>query len=209
MSDIRFDRLGNNGCEGERGERGERGRRGHRGPTGPTGSFGSTGATGPSGVSPQGLAAYGYLVGIDDDTILANADVTFGSGIGTGLGFPILPGGSAFTLLSDGDYEFNFYVVGQHANGSTVSLEFGLFGNGFPLGAAYEFRSNQGTGVDAINDIQVVRGQGIIHLVAGTAVSVRNRTGSGTGGLPVFLTAVAPGGEQGANRTFTMKKLSA
>jgi hypothetical protein len=119
---------------------------------------------------------------------------------------PPAPGGDAFTVLSDGDYEYDFYIVGQHDQADLTSLEFVLVLNGVPQGAPHEFRSNQQNGA---TDVQVVRGQGIISIGAGAAVSVRNRTGSAVGGIAVTVAGTAPGGELGANRTLSLKKLSA
>jgi hypothetical protein len=42
--------------------------------------------------------------------------------------------------------------------------------------------------------------------VAGALITLRNRTGGGT--QAVVCTGVAPGGEQGANVTLSLKKLS-
>lgn len=212
LEDLGRGRRGPRGERGHRGERGERGDRGHEGTTGPTGSIGSTGftgPTGPTGTSPNGLGSYGYAAGIEGDTIAANADVDFDQG---GLVFPHVgitppsPGGTGFTVLSDGDYEYEFYVVGGHNNADTTSMVFGIFLDGVSPGAAHEFRSNQQA---SAADIQVVRGEGIINIGAGTTVTLRNRTGSGT--IAVDVSAGAPGPEPRevtANRTLSLKKLS-
>jgi len=204
--------------EGKRGHRGHRGNDGSTGPTGPTGpSSGPTGPTGPSGptgstgpggatgpTGTAGLAAYGYAVGTADSTIASNTDVTFDEG---GNAFPNVgitvpaPGGTSFTILTTGDYEYNFYVVGQHDNAATTSMVFSLFVNGvqFQL-ATHTFRSNQGAGA---SDIQLVRGDGIIHLTAGDVVTLRNLTASA-----IVVTALAPIGIAATNRTLSLKKLS-
>src|SRR5262245_48837909 len=167
--------------------------RGARGPTGPTGATGGS------------SAAYGYAAGINDDAIPAGTDVAFDLG---GLMFPNVgitppsPGGNSFVVLTAGDYEYDFYVAGQHANAATRPLEFAIFVNSSPQGAAHEFRSNQQA---AASDVQVCRGQGIISLQAGDVVTLNNRTFSPT----VLVTAIPPGGgEQAANRTLSLKKLS-
>jgi hypothetical protein len=177
------------------------------GATGPTGPFGTgpTGPTGPSNV--QGLAAYGHAVGTATNTIDANVDVAFSQG---GLAFPHTgiippaPGGSVFTILTDGDYVYDFHVVGSHDNAATTSLEFALFLNGVSPGAAHEFRSNQQA---SAADVQIVWGHGIISIAAGTSVTIRNRTEIGT--AKVNVTTAAPGGETSANCTLSLMKLSA
>lgn len=175
--------------------------------TGPTGSSGPTGPTGSSIV--QGLSAYGYAVGADGTTIPPNADVIFDLG---GLAFPHAgiippsPGGVGFTVLVTGDYEYDFYVAGHNVDTpATTGLEFALFLDGSPQGVAHEFRSNQQGGGSA-NDTLVVRGQGIIAISAGATVTIRNRSGGGV--TAIVVTAFAPGGEPGANRTLSLKKLS-
>jgi len=162
---------------------------------------------GGAGVS-YGLVAYGYAVGDADTTIAGNTDVTFNLG---GAAFPNVgltppaPGGTTFTILTDGDYEYNFYVAALNPSPTTTALEFAIFVDGSSAGAAHEFRSNQQTSSSS-DDTQVVCGQGIISLAAGDSVTLRNRTGSG--GVTVVADGVAPGGEQGANRTLSLKKLS-
>ena len=207
MSDIK---AGSRGPRGPRGPEGHRGDRGRKGDDGDDGDTGATGPTGPTGASDaQGLAAYGHAVGINSDTFNANVDVRFDQG---GLIFPNIgitvptPGGTAFTILSTGDYEYDFYVAAHNPqNPGTTALTFAIFLNGGSAGAAHEFRSNQQL-AGATGDTMVVRGQGIIRLVAGTIVTLRNRSGAGT--VKVEVDAAAPGGEQGANRTLSLKKLS-
>jgi hypothetical protein len=215
MSDIRTGSIGPRGPrgpEGHRGDKGHRGPDGNTGPTGPSGGFtgptGPIGQTGPEG-EQEGLAAYGYAVGISTLTIGTNADVIFDQG---GAAFPNVgitppaPAGTSFTILSSGDYEYDLYVAGTHEQAATTSMEFALFVNGFLQGVAHEFRSNQGNGA---LDIQVVRGQGIISLVAGDVVTLRNRTGAGDGFYTVDVTSASSKGEPSANRTLSLKKLSA
>lgn len=213
---------------GEEGKRGRRGPRGHdgdpgtTGPTGPaggpTGSTGPTGPTGPTGAigatglsDVQGLAAYGHAVADSSQTTEADDDVIFNLG-GTpfpnaGITVPA-PGGQAFVVLSDGDYEYDFYVAGHNLNTpTTTALEFAIALNGVSQGPAHEFQSNQAVATATADDVMVVRGQGIISLVAGDVVTLRNRTGAGT--EDVTTLASAPGGDVCANITLSLKKLSA
>ncbi len=162
-----------------------------------------TGATGATGAFGEGLGAYGHAVGTNDDAFDVNEAVRFNLG---GLVFPNVgitppaPGGISFIILSSGDYEYNFFVAGQHSTGGTTSMVFGLFLNGVSAGVPHTFRSNQGSNN---NDVQVVRGQGLISIAAGVAVSIENLSGE-----KVNVTALAPGGVASANRTLTLKKLS-
>lgn len=174
-----------------------RGRRGPRGPAGPAGP------SGPSGAA--GITAYGYAVGIEDLTIDGDQDARFSSG---GLDFPHVgllvpdPGTAAFTVLSEGAYEYSFYVVGNSLN---VTNEFGMYVDGVSAGDSHEFRSDT-LNVADVNNAKVVRGSGIFQLDAGAVVTLRNRTGAGT--RQVKLSASAPGAEVTANVTLSLKKLS-
>lgn len=212
MSEIR---TGSRGPEGPRGDRGRRGPDGNTGPTGPVGgATGPTGPTGPTGATGsslvQGLAAYGHAVNIGGGTIGANQNVTFdqGAAVFPNVGVtPMAPGGSSFVVLTGGDYEYDFYVAGHNVDTpTTTALEFALFLNGVSAGAAHEFQSNHQGGATTANDVMVCRGQGIISIGVGATVTVRNRSGSGA--QQIVLSAAAPGGEQCANATFTLKKLS-
>ena len=55
------------------------------------------------------------------------------------------------------------------------------------------------------SDVQVVTGNGIILLTSGDTITLHNRTNTGTDSVTV--TAQAPGGETGPNRTLVLKKL--
>lgn len=220
------------GERGERGERGRRGHRGHRGrdgrdgatgPTGPTGSssgstgftgptgatggFGSTGPTGPSGEGSQGLVAYGYAAGINTTDFTQGIDVQFDQG---GLVFPNAgltppaPNGTAFTILTTGDYEYDFYFCGHvQANVGNTSVDLGIFVNGVSAGTAHTFRSNFNLTGASADDELVCRGEGIIHLVAGDLVTIRVVSpAKGT------ASSNARGGDATANRTLSLKKLS-
>jgi len=196
------------------GEDGDRGGSGRRGPQGPSGSAGPTGPAGPAGptgpAGPAGATAYGFAVADDAQTITAHAAAVFNLG---GTPFPNVgitvpaPGGTSFVVSSDGDYEYNFYVAAHNQDSPTTrALEFALALDGVSQGPAHEFQSNhQGTATTA-NDLMVVRGQGILSIGAGTAVTLLNRTGAGT--EKVETAATAPGGEACANVTLSLKKLS-
>ncbi len=224
MADIKMtlpgrdggDRDGSGACGEEPGES----RRGPRGPSGPPGTNGTNGTTGPTGTSgsmgstgatgPSGTSAYGYAVNDVEQEFEPNTDVRFNLG---GTPFPNVgitvpaPGGSAFVVLSGGDYEYNFYVAAHNIDTpTTTALEFAIFLNGASSSPAHEFQSNHQGPATSADDLMVVRGQGIISLGAGTIVTLRNRTGGGTE-KPVAV-ANAPGGEQCANATLSLKKLS-
>lgn len=204
------------GERGERGKRGKRGQRGHHGhdgdtgltgPTGPTGSTGGTGPQGPTGSSAgEGLAAYGYAVNSNEQTVAADEAVRFAQG---GLVFPNVgiippaPNGTTFTILSDGDYEYIFYAIGQHALAITFPMQFAIFVNGINQGVGHEFSGNRG---DNVNDMQIIRGQGIIHLLAGQLVTLVNRTANGTVAVVLIQSFGIP--PETNNATLSLKKLS-
>lgn len=105
-----------------------------------------------------------------------------------------------FTILSEGDYEYIFYAVGQHDQATTFGMQFAIFVNGVNQGAGHAFHSNVG---DNDSDVQIVRGQGIVHLLAGDVVTLVNRTGDGT--ISVALISST----ESNNATLSLKKLSA
>lgn len=193
--------------DGERGRRGKRGHDGHDGSTGPTGPTGPTGSTGPTGPG-SGDPVYGYAVADANQTIPPNTDVTFNlGGIPPNVGLtPPAPGGTAFVVLTAGDYEYNFYVAGFDAPFGTMNpLVFTIFLNGVSAGVPHTFRSNQQA---SAADSKVCRGQGILSIAAGTSVTLRN-----TNEDTVTLTAMTFGdGESAviptANATLSLKKLS-
>jgi hypothetical protein len=115
---------------------------------------------------------------------------------------PPAPGGTAFAILAAGDYEYIFYAVAQHEQANAVGMQFAVFVNGFgvPPTLGHEFHSNVG---DNVNDVQLVRGQGILQLFAGDVVTLVNRTGNGT--IKVDLIS----SPESNNATLSLKKLSA
>lgn len=177
---------------------------GFTGPTGPTGATGDTGPQGPTGSSEggQGLAAYGYAANFGQQVVDADQAVIFSLG---GLVFPNVgitppaPGGNSFTILTEGDYEYIFYAVAQHEDADSTVMQFAIFVNGVNQGPGHEFSSNfSGDG----NDVQLVRGQGIIHLEAGDVVTLVNRTSNGTRDVQLISST------ESNNATLSLKKLS-
>lgn len=233
MSDA-HKRAGSDDCDdcdsGERGEQGERGKRGKRGPrghdgrdgrdgnTGPTGPVGPSGLTGPFGPTgsagltgatgssaPQGLAAFGYAAFNGSQIIGPNADVTFN--LVTFPNFGIVPptmGGSAFTILSGGTYQYDFFVAG--VNDEVIdSLTFGIALSGIFQGFPTTFPSNQQT---AQNNFKVCRGQGLIGIAAGALVTLRNRTSGGIGTVALAPNAPGGGAEAVTSASLLLKKLT-
>jgi hypothetical protein len=111
------------------------------------------------------------------------------------------PGGTSFVIASSGAYEYDFYVAGMPS--TNVPLEFVIFVNGVSQGPAHEFRSETSA---SASDLPVIRGHGIIQLAAGDTVNLHNRTNTVTDTVTVI--SVPLGGEAGANRTLTLKKLN-
>jgi hypothetical protein len=109
------------------------------------------------------------------------------------------PNGTAFTILSEGDYEYIFYAVARGVD-PAFAMQFAIFVNGVNQGAGHEFNSNRSDGGE--NDALLVRGQGIIHLVVGDVVTLVNRTGNGTIKLDLLSST------ESNNATLSLKKLS-
>lgn len=112
---------------------------------------------------------------------------------------PPAPAGNSFTILSEGDYEYIFYAVGQHDQATSQTMQFAIYVNGVNQGPGHEFNSNFAG--DA-NDVQLVRGEGIIHLLAGDVVTLVNRTGNGTVKVQLISST------ESNNATLSLKKLS-
>jgi hypothetical protein len=136
-----------------------------------------------------------------------NQDVRFNLG---GTGFPNVgitvpgPNGTAFTILSSGDYEWEFYVAAHNLqNPDDNALDFAIAVNGVPQGPGHAAQSNHQL-TSGSDDVMVVRGNGIIALSAGNTVSLQNRTTS-----KLILAPNAPGSALPCpNATLTLKKLS-
>lgn len=151
------------------------------------------------------MTAFGYAVGQSDTTIGANANVVFDLGAtpfpNQGFTSVPAPAGTSFVIASAGAYEYDFYVAGLPS--TNTQLEFAITVNGVVQGPSHEFRSDS---TATATDVLTVRGQGIILLAAADVVTLRNRTLSGVDS--VLVTSVPAGGEAGANRTLSLKKLN-
>jgi len=151
------------------------------------------------------LNAYGYAEGQSTTVIGADADVTFDLGATpyphAGFSSVPAPGGSAFVVLTNGVYEFDWYISGLPS--TNFPLVFTLYRNGAPAVGQYSYRSQTtASATDVLNNY----GHGLIQLVVGDIVTVHNRTVSGSD--TVAVTSVPLGGEAGANRTFSLKRIN-
>ncbi len=209
----------NTGATGPAGSTGSTGPAGNSS-TGPTGAIGNsfTGPTGPSGgggTGPTGAAggllAYGYAVGQSTATVVANAAIVFdlGGTVYPNAGItPPAPGGTTFTILSTGIYEFNFYVCAQDGAATTQSIQIGLWRNGAqassPNTQGYIFQSSLGS---TAGNTQLCIGEGIISLTASDTITLNNITNSGTTSIN-FVSAGGGVTTAGANRTLTLKRIA-
>jgi len=107
-------------------------------------------------------------------------------------------------VATTGDYEFDFYVAGDHQTSGTTPLAFAIFIGGVSAGTNYEFVGDQGN-----NAAQVCVGHGIIHLTAGDNVTLRNRTNTGGGGESVNVSNPAGVGADAdsSNRMFSLSRV--
>jgi hypothetical protein len=182
------------------------------GATGATGSQGATGAAG-GGVAP----AYGVAYGASAAAIGADSAVVFDLGASPypNQGFTSVPapGGTAFVVATTGDYEFDFYVVGNNPAFATVPLVFAVFINGAstagttgnPTGTEFVGELNPDPALPATRE--TVIGHGILHLVAGQSVTLHNRTNTVTDVVTVFNPA-AVGSDAGSyNRMFSLNRV--
>jgi hypothetical protein len=158
----------------------------------------------------MGLAAYGHAVnsGGSDQTVDTGNPVVFNLG---GTGFPsagiMVPAapGTTFTIVSGGDYEYDFYIAGNNPNapGVNSALDFALAVNGVPQGPGHASQSNYQGATTTPDDTLVLRGQGIITLLAGNTVTLQNR------GPDAVLAPNAAGSALACpNASLTLKKLS-
>ena len=229
-------RDGRDGCDGHDGSTGPTGNDGSTGPTGPTGNDGSTGPTGSTrtgstgpvgptgpcctgptgpagggGTGTTGLAAYGYAVSTTDQEVTTGEPVSFSNG-GDVFPFagltPPLPTESAFTILSEGDYEYSLYVAGRMNSGEgdlSTGLDFGIRVNGAIPAPGHIFHSSAveveivDSAPPVVEQTQLVSGSGIIHLLEGDVVTLVNE------GQDVVLAAFPAGSN---NATLSLKKLS-
>jgi hypothetical protein len=186
---------------------------GTTGPTGYTGYTGTTGYTGPAGAA-GGLLAYGTAVGDAAAAVVGNAAIVFDLG-GTvypnaGITVPA-PGGTAFTILTTGVYEFSFYVAATSNADTTESVQIGIFINGAqasaPNAAGYRYQSSLGSTAGNVN---VVKGEGLISLTSGASITLNNVTNSGTQTINFLAASTVGAGvtQAGATRVFTLKRIA-
>ena len=177
-------------------ENADRGPRGFRGPTGPTGAAGSaggtggtgptgpccTGATGPTGTAGAGgTTDYAYVAQEGDELVAPNTDVTFGFSSNNIFGITLVPPSglpvvTAFRITRTGTYEFGFHARGVPSlNGVPTAdpLVFALFANGALLAAGTKYK---GPG-HAAGEVSIADGDGLVRLLAGDLVTLRNLTG--------------------------------
>jgi hypothetical protein len=121
---------------------------------------------------------------------------------------PPVAGGTTFSIVTAGVYEFNFYVCAQNGNATTESLQIGLWRNGAQISApnteGYIFQSDLGS--TAGNTLLCI-GEGIAALNAADAITLVNITNSGTTSIN-FLSAGGGVTTAGANRTLTLKRIA-
>ena len=203
--------TGPTGYTGYTGYTGPTGYTGYTGYTGPAGFTGITGPTGPAGGGGGGILGYAYAVGQSTTSTLPNAPIVFdlGGTVYPNSGItPPVPGGTTFSIVTTGVYEFNFYVCAQNGAADTESLQIGLWRNGAQISApnpeGYIFQSDLGS--TAPNTLLCI-GEGIVALNATDAITLVNITNSGTTTIN-FLSAGGGVTAAGANRTLTLKRLA-
>lgn len=163
---------------------------------------------------PGGLTAYGYAVNSSDAIIGADTDVIFnlGGAIFPNAGITVpAPGGTTFTILSTGVYEFDFIVIGTHVPSTTIPLQMTLHVNGaVPANpSAYAFSSNTQGAImpEEARDVQICHGHGLINLAIGNLVTLHNITNAST--ETVTVTALGGGvGDPRANATLKLTKIA-
>jgi hypothetical protein len=202
------------------GATGATGAGGASGATGATGA-GATGATGAAGATGAGgggvTPAYGVAYGASSAAIGADSAVVFDLGAtpypNQGFTSVPVPGGTAFVVATTGDYEFDFYVVGNNPAFATVPLVFAVFINGAstagttgnPTGTEFVGELNPDPALPATRE--TVIGHGILHLVAGQSVTLHNRTNTVTDVVTVFNPAAAGSDAGSYNRMFALNRV--
>ena len=155
-----------------------------------------------------GPSAYGYAVGQNLSGTPAGLLVDFDLGTvvnNTGFTSVPLPLGTTFVIATAGVYEYNFYIAASNAAATTLPVEIGLVVNGAGAVAPNIFRSALG-GADV--DPMVCIGSGLVTLAAADTVTLQNLTDGG--GTDITYTQLAsPGSVAGANRTLSLKLISA
>lgn len=184
-----------------------RGPRGFRGPTGAPGTSGTPGAqgnTGPTGPCCTGATGgvagttdFAYASQEIDETVPPNTDVTFnvfssnnvaGIALVPPSGLPLV---TAFQITRTGIYEFGFHARGvssQNAINTTDPLVFGLFANGLLLAAGTKYKGPD----HAAGEVSVADGEGLVRLLAGDIVTLRNLTGPMVLGVPDGTVELGP-----------------
>jgi hypothetical protein len=116
---------------------------------------------------------------------------------------PPAPNGTTFTILSTGDYKYNFYFAAHVlVSPANVGLDLAIFVNGVSAGLAHTFRSDHDD-TNNENSELVCQGDGILRLAASDLVTLRFV--APTKGIAA---ASAAGNVPGANRTLSLMKLS-
>lgn len=182
--------TGPTGSKGATGDRGiPAGETGPIGSIGPTGAQGATGARGPNGI--QGItgasgpanslfayASISHSSSAGDYTLPANTAMVFGDGtVGQAIQNIAYsgPGSGELGILYDGIYYYNIYVVAQPT--TNVALTFGISINSAYPETNHRVMGNLNT---SGSSIYYCVGHGLISLVFGNVVSLRNITGDGT-----------------------------
>ncbi len=162
--------AGPTGPTGPEGPSGPAGPAGPVGPAGPAGATGAAGATGPAGpAGPAGtVLAYGdfyALIPTDNpDPIAAGETVDFPED-GPGSGEITRAGTDSFTLPAAGDYLVQFRAAVTEAGQLVLALD----GTELP----YTVTGRTAAGSDIV-------GLAIVTATAGSVLTVRNPTGTGT-----------------------------
>lgn len=177
--------VGATGATGATGAQGNTGLTGASGSTGPTGLQGVTGATGATGASQT--TEYGYIYNTDNQVVPLEADITFSSNGVMTSGISHALGTSSIIFVTAGDYRVNFTVSAIEPN------QFALTVNGVPV-------ESYGSGAG----IQQNSGQGIISVLAGDVLTLRNHTSVAA----ITLQTLAGGTQLNANASIIIQKLN-
>lgn len=188
-----------NGRDGNEDNRGPRGFRGQTGPTGPC----CTGPTGATGGGAGSTTDFAYASQEIDKQVAPNSDVTFnvfssnnvqGIQLVPPSGLPLI---AAFQVTRTGIYEFGFHARGVPSlNGVPTAdpLMFALFADGLLLAAGTKYK---GPG-HAAGEMSIADGEGLVRLLAGNIVTLRNLTGPLVMGVPAGTVLLGPSDSDGA-----------
>ncbi len=163
--------------------------------------------------STNELSSYGTVVGRSPiANIFADAAISFDMHSSMfpnrNMMLPVVGQTSSFTVLTKGDYEFNFYVCATNGNETTIPLEIGLFigSQKANVGGTSPY-IRQSNLAPQVGNCLTCSGNGFIYLEAGNVVSIRNVSAT-----PIqFLDTES--NDRGitspaVTRVFTLKKLS-